>query len=85
MWRHFPPLGVIPTDVVDNGHGAGQSGCIGLPQAIVNGALDALAPFGSHHLEMPLTPDRVRAALQAAGAVRPAAPAATTPASGAQP
>ncbi len=44
--------------------GAGESGCIGAPPAIVNAALDALAPYGVSHLEMPLTPHRVWTAIQ---------------------
>lgn len=35
--------------------GVGESGCIGTPPAIVNAALDALAPLGVRHLDMPLT------------------------------
>jgi carbon-monoxide dehydrogenase large subunit len=43
--------------------GIGESGCIGVPQAIVNATLDALAPFGVEHLEMPLQPSTVWAAI----------------------
>lgn len=46
--------------------GAGEAGCIGAPPAIVNAALDALAPLGVEHLDMPLTPERVWGAIQAA-------------------
>lgn len=35
--------------------GVGEAGCIGVPAAIVNAAVDALAPFGVRHLDMPLT------------------------------
>ncbi len=52
--------------------GAGESGCIGMPAAIVNAALDALAPYGVSDLQMPLTSGRVWKALQEA-AERPAA------------
>jgi len=39
--------------------GAGESGTIGAPAALVNAVLDALAPLGVRHLDMPLTPQRV--------------------------
>jgi carbon-monoxide dehydrogenase large subunit len=45
--------------------GVGEAGTIGVPPAIVNGALDALRPLGVRHIDMPLTPDRVWAAMQA--------------------
>ncbi len=45
--------------------GAGESGCIGAPPAIVNAVLDALAPWGVDNLDMPVTPSRVWEALQA--------------------
>ena len=34
--------------------GTGEAGCIGAPPAIVNGVLDALAPYGVSDLQMPL-------------------------------
>ena len=43
--------------------GLGEAGCIAMPPAIVNAAVDALAPFGVSHLDMPLTAARLRAAL----------------------
>ncbi len=43
--------------------GLGEAGCIAMPPAIVNAAVDALAPFGVTHLDMPLTASRLRAAL----------------------
>ena len=39
--------------------GAGESGCIGAPPAVVNAVLDALAPYGVTDLQMPLTPQQV--------------------------
>ncbi|HEX7735103.1 MAG TPA: xanthine dehydrogenase family protein molybdopterin-binding subunit [Ktedonobacteraceae bacterium] len=39
--------------------GAGESGCIGAPPAIVNAALDALAPLGITALDMPLKPEKI--------------------------
>jgi carbon-monoxide dehydrogenase large subunit len=43
--------------------GLGEAGCIAIPPAVVNAAVDALAPFGITHLDMPLTPARLWAAL----------------------
>lgn len=51
--------------------GAGESGTIGAPVAVVNAVVDALAPFGVRHIEMPLTPDRVWRAICEAGPSRP--------------
>jgi carbon-monoxide dehydrogenase large subunit len=48
--------------------GAGEGGTIPAPAAIIGAIEDALSPFGVHFAEMPLTPDRIVAALQAAGA-----------------
>lgn len=45
--------------------GLGEAGCIAMPPAMVNAAVDALAPLGVSHLDMPLTPERLRAALTA--------------------
>jgi aerobic carbon-monoxide dehydrogenase large subunit len=45
----------------------GEGGTIGAPAAIVNAVNDALAPFGVSIDEMPATPQRIRAALRAAG------------------
>jgi carbon-monoxide dehydrogenase large subunit len=39
--------------------GAGQSGAIAAPQAVVAAVLDALHPLGINHIDMPLTPERV--------------------------
>ena len=46
--------------------GTGEAGCIGAPPAIVNAALDALAPYGVADLQMPLRPASVWAAIRAA-------------------
>lgn len=45
--------------------GAGESGCIGAPPAVVNAALDALAPLGITTLDMPLKPEKIWALVQA--------------------
>jgi carbon-monoxide dehydrogenase large subunit len=47
--------------------GVGESGSIGAPPTIVHAVLDALAPFGIAHLDMPLTPQKIWAAIQSAG------------------
>jgi carbon-monoxide dehydrogenase large subunit len=47
--------------------GLGEAGCIAIPPAVVNAAVDALAPFGVTHLDMPLTPERLWAAMRAGG------------------
>ena len=44
--------------------GVGEAGCIGIPPAVVNAAVDALSPFGVTQLEMPLTPARLWEALR---------------------
>jgi carbon-monoxide dehydrogenase large subunit len=44
--------------------GAGQSGAIAAPQAVVAAVLDALRPVGIQHIDMPLTPERVWRALR---------------------
>jgi carbon-monoxide dehydrogenase large subunit len=46
--------------------GAGEAGAIGAPPALVNAVVDALAEIGIEHLDMPLTPERVWAAIRAA-------------------
>jgi len=55
--------------------GIGESGSIGAPPTIVHAVLDALAPFSIAHLDMPLTPQKLWAAIQkargGAGAVNP--------------
>lgn len=46
--------------------GVGESGTIGATPAVVNAVLDALAPLGIRHIDMPLTPRRVWQAIQRA-------------------
>jgi len=48
--------------------GAGEGGAIPAPAAIIAAIEDALSPFGVHFAETPLTPERIVAALRAAGA-----------------
>jgi carbon-monoxide dehydrogenase large subunit len=49
--------------------GIGESATVGSPAAIVNAVVDALAPFGVRHIDMPLTPSRVWDAMN--GSPRP--------------
>ncbi len=44
--------------------GVGESATVGSPPAVVNSVLDALAPFGVRHADMPLTPAGVWSAIQ---------------------
>ncbi len=44
--------------------GIGESATVGSPAAVVNSVLDALAPFGVRHADMPLTPANVWRAIQ---------------------
>src|SRR5215468_7786695 len=59
--------------------GAGEGGTIPAPAAIIAAIEDALALFGVHFTEMPLTPDRIVAALQAAGAYEKFSPSPRLP------
>jgi len=47
--------------------GIGESGTIGSTPAVHNAVIDALAPFGVRHLDMPLTPQKVWRAINAPG------------------
>jgi carbon-monoxide dehydrogenase large subunit len=67
----FPPLEVdrteTPTDVNPLGvKGAGETGTIASTPAVVNAVVDALAPLGITHIDMPLTPERVWRAIDQA-------------------
>jgi len=42
--------------------GVGEAGTIGAMPAVANAVIDALAPFGVRHLDMPLTPAKIWAA-----------------------
>ena len=44
--------------------GMGEGPTVGMPPAIVNAVVDALEPLGVRHIEMPLTPERVRRAIE---------------------
>ena len=53
----FNPLGA---------KGVGEAGTNGCPPAIANAVMDALAPLGIRHLDLPFSPDRVWQAIQRA-------------------
>jgi carbon-monoxide dehydrogenase large subunit len=56
------PTGANPLGV----KGSGQAGAMAAPQAIICAVLDALAPLGVTHIDMPATPERVWRVIQAA-------------------
>ncbi len=47
--------------------GVGESPTVGSPAAYVNAVIDALTPYGVRNIDMPVTSDKVWAALRAAG------------------
>lgn len=53
--------------------GAGEAGSIGASPAVINAIVDALAPLGVRHVDMPATPERVWRAIQQARADKAAA------------
>jgi carbon-monoxide dehydrogenase large subunit len=60
--RTVTPSPVNPLGV----KGAGEAGTIASTAATANAVIDALAPFGITHLDMPLTPARIWGAIQQA-------------------
>ncbi|HUG42934.1 MAG TPA: molybdopterin cofactor-binding domain-containing protein [Acidobacteriota bacterium] len=47
--------------------GVGEAGAIASPAAMVNAVMDALAPYGIAHIDMPLTPEKVWRAIHQKG------------------
>ncbi len=47
--------------------GAGEAGAIGAPPAVINALVDALAPLGIRHVDMPATPQRLWRLIHASG------------------
>jgi carbon-monoxide dehydrogenase large subunit len=45
--------------------GAGEAGATGAPPAVISAVLDALKPLGIEHIDMPATPSRIWAAINA--------------------
>jgi carbon-monoxide dehydrogenase large subunit len=60
--RTVTPSPVNPMGV----KGAGETGTIASTAAVANAVLDALVPFGISHIDLPLTPARIWAAIQGA-------------------
>ena len=60
--RTVTPSPVNPMGV----KGAGETGTIASTAAVANAVIDALSPFGISHIDLPLTPARIWAAVQAA-------------------
>ncbi len=65
----FPSLEVERTETLTDVNplgvkGAGETGAIASTPAVVNAVVDALAPLGIAHLDMPLTPERVWRAMR---------------------
>jgi len=52
--------------------GCGEAGCAGALPAVMNALVDALTEVGVRHIDMPATPQRVWAAIQANGSARQA-------------
>jgi carbon-monoxide dehydrogenase large subunit len=55
----FTPSPLTPLGI----KGIGEAGAIATPPAIVNAVLDALAPLGVTHLDMPIHPEQVLTAI----------------------
>jgi aerobic carbon-monoxide dehydrogenase large subunit len=61
-------LSGVPTNANPLGvKGSGQAGAMAAPQAIIAAVLDALAPLGVTHIDMPATPEHVWHAIGRAG------------------
>jgi aerobic carbon-monoxide dehydrogenase large subunit len=62
---------VTPTTVNPLGiKGVGEAGTIGSTPAVANAVIDALAPFGVTHIDMPLRPEKLWAAMHTNGSAR---------------
>jgi carbon-monoxide dehydrogenase large subunit len=73
--HHMPPLILGETVTPNPFHplgvkGVGEAGCNGAPAAIANAVMDALAPLGIDHLDMPYTAPKLWEAIQAALGIR---------------
>jgi carbon-monoxide dehydrogenase large subunit len=47
--------------------GCGEAGCSGALPAVMNAIVDALAPLGIRHIDMPATPEKIWQAIKSAG------------------
>ena len=64
----MPPVVTLRTETPSplnplGAKGVGEAGTIGATPAITNAVIDALAPFGVRHLDMPLLPKKIWAAI----------------------
>jgi carbon-monoxide dehydrogenase large subunit len=69
--HEIPPIGILHRETISDAtitgaKGIGEGGTIGAPAAVLNAINDALKPLGVTIDEMPATPARIFAALQAA-------------------
>ncbi|MDW8005294.1 MAG: xanthine dehydrogenase family protein molybdopterin-binding subunit [Thermomicrobium sp.] len=73
----IPKASMLPSFVTDEtvtpsplnplgAKGIGEAATIGSTPTIVNAVMDALAPFGIEHIDMPLTPEKIWRAIQQA-------------------
>jgi carbon-monoxide dehydrogenase large subunit len=73
-----PTMNEIPTPILDRTvtptptnelgvKGIGEAGTIAASAAVINAVVDALAPFGIKHVDMPASPDRLWAQIQPGG------------------
>ena len=67
----LPDLNIVLAGTPTNANplgvkGAGQAGAMAAPQTVICAILDALAPLGVDHIDMPATPERIWRAIQAA-------------------
>jgi len=72
---HMPPLILGETVTPNPFHplgvkGVGEAGCNGAPPAVANAVMDALAPLGIDHIDMPYTAPKLWEAIQAAPVTR---------------
>jgi len=72
----LPSISVTSRDVPSptnplGAKGAGEGGTVGAPGAVIHAILDALAPLGVTHVDMPATPEAVWRAIQEASGLRP--------------
>jgi carbon-monoxide dehydrogenase large subunit len=65
----MPPMMTLRTETPSplnplGAKGVGEAGTIGATPAVTNAVIDALAPFGVRHLDMPLVPQKIWTALR---------------------
>jgi len=64
---HFETLNTATSTNPLGVKGAGESGTVGATPVVISAMLDALAPTGVEDIAIPATPNRVWAAIRAAG------------------